>query len=226
MEKKDKEINVEIDGVEDHLTIKIDENHEPMIDDEPKTETEEIQSEEAQTDQELNLTELVSSLETTENKDEIEKVHQKIGELEVKNLELEDALKYQVAELRNVIKRRDEKEAKLKKYAATSLGEILIPQLELFKKVLASLETNPNQELRNYLIGFEMIVKNIDNELESVGIMPMQIEIGSQFDPQHQESIEQVETDEYQSGQIVEITNNGYMIHDHVLIHAKVKVAK
>jgi len=218
MEKQNKDVHVEIDGLEDHITIDVDATQEPKIDDEAKIEKD--------SDQEINLTELVLSLKTKENGDEIEKINQQIGELEAKNLDLEESLKYQVAELRNVLKRRDEKEAKLKKYAATSLGELLIPELELLKKVLASLETNKNQELKNYLIGFEMIIKNIDNELSSVGIIPMQIEIGSEFDPQHQESIEQVETDEYKSGQVVEITNNGYMIHDHVLIHAKVKVAK
>jgi molecular chaperone GrpE len=168
----------------------------------------------------------LAGLKTEENTATIEEIQAEISHLKVENDVLKDEVKYQVAEMRNVLRRRDEQETNLRKYGSAQLGELIIPDVELLKQVLASLEQNDNQELRNYLMGFEMVIKKIETSLETVGIVPMKTVVGSEFNPQLEESVEQVETDQYKSGEVVEIVHHGYMIKDRVLLHAKVKVAK
>lgn len=151
---------------------------------------------------------------------------QKIDQQQTKIAELTDQYLRQVAENRNMVMRREETERRLRKYGARKLGELVVPDIDLFKKVLAASEKNGSAEVQNYLKGFEMIVNKFDYSLSEVGIKEVQIKVGAEFDSRTMEALEQVETTDVKSGQVVETISNTYMIYDEVLIHGKVKVAK
>jgi molecular chaperone GrpE len=180
----------------------------------------------ANQDENFNVIDLLLQLQTKDNETQIEIIKDKVLNLEKKELEFSDLLKLQVANERNSLKRHESLEHDLRKYGAKELGQLLVPELELLNKVLASLANHENKELKNYLIGFEMVVKKIDNVLNEVGISKMNLKIGDQFDEKFQEAVESIETSEFQPNQIVEIVHDGYMIYDRVLVHAKVKIAQ
>lgn len=72
--------------------------------------------------------------------------------------------------------------------------------------------------------GIELIHRKLNAILENEGITPMQVE-GQMFDPSFHEAIGQVESDEHESGQIVEVVQQGYLIGERVLRPAMVRVA-
>lgn len=140
--------------------------------------------------------------------------------------DLNEKILYQVADNRNMLNRREEIERKLRKYGARKLGELIVPDIDLFKKVLATSENHASEEVKNYLKGFEMISAKLDHSLAEAGIKEVKIAVGDDFDPKIMEAVEQVESTTIDSGKVAQTISNAYLIHDEVLLHGKVKVAK
>ena len=72
--------------------------------------------------------------------------------------------------------------------------------------------------------GIELIQRKLSTILENEGVKAMEVD-GQMFDPSFHEAIGQVESDEHESGQIVEVVQQGYFIGDRVLRPAMVRVA-
>ncbi|ASZ09187.1 nucleotide exchange factor GrpE [Mesoplasma chauliocola] len=128
------------------------------------------------------------------------------------------------ADIANLTKKRNEQEALVKKYGASNLAEDLIKPIDLLKKVVSTPTESP--EVQNYLMGFKMIMSQIENAFETNGIKAMCVKVGDEFDSNFHEANESLEDSGMESNKIVSVISDGYMIHDRVLIHAIVKVAK
>lgn len=95
----------------------------------------------------------------------------------------------------------------------------LLPVLDNFERALA---VDINKE---YKKGVEMIYRQMVNFFEIQGIKSIST-VNEQFDPNLHEALMQVETEEYESGLIVEELQKGYILEDIVIRPAKVKVAQ
>ncbi|RMF44086.1 MAG: nucleotide exchange factor GrpE [Anaerolineae bacterium] len=72
--------------------------------------------------------------------------------------------------------------------------------------------------------GIELIYRKLLAALEADGVLPMEAE-GQPFDPNLHEAIMQEESDDHESGYIIEVLQKGYLIGERVLRPALVKVA-
>ena len=72
--------------------------------------------------------------------------------------------------------------------------------------------------------GIEIIFQKLRSRLEAEGIKPMN-PLGEEFDPNIHEALMKEESDEYESGQIIEVMQEGYWIGEKVLRPALVRVA-
>jgi len=72
--------------------------------------------------------------------------------------------------------------------------------------------------------GIEIIFQKLRARLESEGIKPMNA-MGEEFDPNIHEALMKEESEEFESGQIIEVMQEGYWIGDKVLRPALVRVA-
>ncbi|ACU78846.1 nucleotide exchange factor GrpE [Mycoplasma mycoides] len=143
---------------------------------------------------------------------------------ETLKLKLESEKQLNLAEISNLTKKYNQKESETKKYGASNLAKDLIQPLEILKKVVNA--PNNNEVVQAYVKGFEMIINQINNVLESHHIKAMNVKVGDMFNPHLHDANEAVESDMYQTNQIVGVLSDGYMIHDKVLVYAIVKVAK
>ncbi|AAT75775.1 hsp70 cofactor [Mesoplasma florum L1] len=139
-----------------------------------------------------------------------------------KEIEFQKSLRN--ADIANLTKKRNEQEALVRKYGSSNLAEDLIKPIDLLKKVVETPTDIP--ELQNYLMGFKMIISQIENAFETNGIKAMGVKAGDEFDSSFHEANESLENSGMESNKIVSVISDGYMIHDRVLIHAIVKVAK
>ena len=73
--------------------------------------------------------------------------------------------------------------------------------------------------------GLELVLKNINQVLESEGIMKIDA-VGRDFGPWEFEAVLHEETDDTEEGKIVRVLREGYKHHDRVLRAAQVVVAK
>ncbi|AKU80042.1 nucleotide exchange factor GrpE [Spiroplasma turonicum] len=169
-------------------------------------------------------TEIDNELKEEKEISDIEKLEYWIVDLVEKNQKLEEEKLMAVADSQNTVKRFQNEYLNIKKYAGEKLASNILPAIDMFRSVLNSSPENP--EIKNYLMGFEMIVSQIDQALSNSGISRIDVKEGDDFDPELHSAIEQIETEKFSSGKITNVISNGYKLHDRVIKHANVKVAK
>jgi len=104
-------------------------------------------------------------------------------------------------------------------------GEVIKLFLDIADDLERALQEKPgNGEGATWADGIEIIFQILRTRLESEGIKPMN-PMGEEFDPNIHEALMKEESDEYESGQIIEVMQEGYWIGDKVLRPALVRVA-
>jgi molecular chaperone GrpE len=129
-----------------------------------------------------------------------------------------------LAESENARKRMQKERHELTRFAVENvLSELLMP-LDSFEKALKCAESC-SDEVRNWAIGFEMILGQFKQLLSSHGAMEYE-SLGKHFDPHLHEAVEVVETNEYPPGTIIEEYVRGYRSAERPIRVARVKVSK
>jgi molecular chaperone GrpE len=75
--------------------------------------------------------------------------------------------------------------------------------------------------------GTSLIYQKLVNTLQGKGLHSMNVQPGAAFDPDHHEAVAEVPMpDESQKGKIVDILEQGYLLGERIIRHAKVVVGK
>ena len=176
-------------------------NHEEIMDPEIVEEVEEFDASEEDV-----LDELITRLQTAE-KDA------------AKNL---DGWQRSQAEFVNYRKRVERDQARMYEEAA---GRVIKRFLPVSDDLDRALQNRPDEgEVGEWANGMELVYRKLHTILETEGVTVMQVD-GEMFDPNLHEAISQAESPEHESGQIIEVIQQGYMIGDRVLRAALVRVA-
>jgi molecular chaperone GrpE len=125
------------------------------------------------------------------------------------------------ADLEN-FKRRTQKEQQT--WFALGQRQMAKDLLEIVDTMELALQDSAQSSEEQMVQGMQLIYKNLQKFLEKFGIQEI-VDI-KEFNPELHEGLMQVDSDKYESGQIVAILQKGYMLKDEVLRPAKVSVAK
>ena len=79
--------------------------------------------------------------------------------------------------------------------------------------------------MKNFLIGFQYIYRNLVTILENEGVSEIVPEVGKKYDPTLMQALETKEM-EGEENIILEVKTNGYKLHDHLVRPAMVVVSK
>ncbi len=129
-----------------------------------------------------------------------------------------------LAEMENLRKRFETERTEVIKYRASSFIQNILPTVDMFEMAMNS--QNVSDEIKNWLVGFEMILNNFKSTLEGEGVKEINVKKGDEFDGNLHHAIEEVDTDEVEPGKIFQVKMKGYTIHDKLLRPATVTVAK
>lgn len=126
------------------------------------------------------------------------------------------------ADMQNLRKavEKDHKEAI--KYRVEGFVEELIPILDSFHFALQNEATS--QEMKNFLVGFEYIYRNLVSVLENEGVQEYSPKVGDLFDPLFMQAIETRES-EQKDNTVLEVKVKGYKLHEHLIRPAIVVVS-
>lgn len=108
------------------------------------------------------------------------------------------------------------------KYRAEGFVEELLPVLDSFYAVLKNEPTDPN--LKNYLIGFQYIYKNLTSALENEGVSEIAPKVGDKFSPDTMNAVETKESEE-EENVVLDVHVKGYKLHDRLIRPANVTVS-
>lgn len=148
---------------------------------------------------------------------ENEKLKKEIDELKLELLKNR-------AELENFKKRQKEESIKDRIYANQSLILEMLTPLEYLDKA-CNFETE-SVELKNFLIGFQMIDKQLFSVLDNSGLKEINAKVGDSFDPTYHHAIDKEKKDDMEAGVIIEILSKGYTYKDRVIKPVSVKVSE
>ncbi len=163
---------------------------------------------------------------TKENKGEngkIEKLEEKINNLEKEKEEYLEGWKRARADFVNYKKAKDTEGLKLRKDEKKRLMKDILAILDTF--YLAEEKIEDERKDDDYLVGLLSIRKQFEKFLEDEGVKRLKT-VGKEFDPNLHEAVAMVESEESESDVIVEEVRKGYLIEGELLRPAKVKVSK
>jgi molecular chaperone GrpE len=151
---------------------------------------------------------------------ELETLRAKLAEAETKAAQNLDGWQRAAAEFQNFKKRIERDRAADQAAMKADLIHQVLPILDDLERALQS---RPPEDA--WFNGIELIQRKMQAILEAQGVRRIEAE-GAIFDPNFHEAISQEPVDGAESGRVVAVVRNGYMLGDQVIRPAQVKVAE
>ncbi|MCA0199209.1 MAG: nucleotide exchange factor GrpE [Proteobacteria bacterium] len=152
----------------------------------------------------------------------------RILELEAQLEELKKDKLLALAEAENAGKRADKRISDNAKYAVANVAKALLQVADNLSRALlaAPAETRAsNDTLKNLAVGVELTEKELHTILENQGVRRV-TSLNQPFDPNLHNAIQEVENTTVPSGTVVQVFQDGYLIHDRLLRPAMVVVSR
>lgn len=151
--------------------------------------------------------------------DELESVRRELAEAQAKAAENLDGWQRALAEFQNYKKRIERDRASDQAIMKGDLIRKVLPVLDDLERALSN-----RPEDSPWSNGIELIQRKLLSILESEGVQRIEAE-SALFDPNVHEAISQEPIEGAESGSVVAVTQQGYMLGDRVIRPAQVKVA-
>jgi molecular chaperone GrpE len=186
-----------------------------------KEQSEEMQTEEAAGAEASAETEL--EVVTPSKEEMISSLEQELAQAQAKADEYLDGWQRARAEFANY-KKRVERDQVLSSQNATA--NAVKRYLEILDDLERALRNRPQEgEGAQWSNGVELIYRKFMNMIEAEGVKVMDVS-GQFFDPNMHEAISQEDSTDHESGQIIGVVQQGYLLGDRVLRPARVRVAR
>ena len=153
-------------------------------------------------------------------KAEVEMLKRQLEETEAKVSEYKDTWLRSQAEFQNY-KRRLDRDNELT-YVSMK-GDIIKKVLPALDDLERALQNRPAEDA--WANGIELIARKLQNILNSEGLKRIEAE-GKAFDPNFHEAISHEPSEEVESGHVIAVVQNGYMLGERVIRPALVRVAQ
>ena len=151
---------------------------------------------------------------------DVEALKRQLEEAEAKLADSLDGWQRSLADFQNY-KRRVERDNEAVK--ALMKGELIRKVLPMLDDLERALQNRPADS--GWAGGIELIVRKFQNLLDAEGVKRIDAK-GTAFDPAFHEAISHEPSDEVESGHVIDVVQNGYMIGERVIRPALVRVAQ
>jgi molecular chaperone GrpE len=155
--------------------------------------------------------------------EEYEALLQELEEWRAKSEEYLDGWQRARAEFANYKKRVERDRAQAYQIAAANIFKNYLDVLDDLERALR--ERPEGDEAAIWASGIQLIYRKLLSILEAEGVTVMEAE-NQYFDPNIHEAISSEDNADYESGQIIEVLKQGYVVGDKVLRPALVRVAR
>ncbi len=133
-----------------------------------------------------------------------------------------------MAETENVRRRTAREREDTAKYAVSAMAKDLLAVADNFRRALEAVPPEArtaSDAIKNLIIGIEATERQLLSAFERAGIKSIS-PLGQPFDPNFHRVMLEVEQSGKPAGTVVQVLQNGYVIHDRLLREAMVAVAK
>ena len=127
------------------------------------------------------------------------------------------------ADTKNLRNNLEKEHSDIIKYRAMGFIEDLLPVLDSFHMALANEPNSP--ELKNYLVGFQFVYRNLVSVLENEGVKEIAPIIGDKFSDKSMNAVD-VTVQEGEENLVTKVYAKGYELHGRLIRPAQVSVSK
>lgn len=124
------------------------------------------------------------------------------------------------ADFSNYKRRTEAQKSEYVELGVKKVANDLLPVIDNFERALDSIENKDST-----YDGILMIKNQLAGVLEKEGIVEMKA-LGEEFDPMYHHAVLTEDSDEYDSGYVIEVLQKGYLINEKTLRPAMVKVSQ
>ena len=156
--------------------------------------------------------------------DPLEEVDE-VEALRIERDQLKDKFMRALADAENARKRSDRDRREAENYGGSKLARDMLPVYDNMKRAIEA-ATDEQREVSAALIeGVELTMRSLLGVFEKHGIRVISPEVGDKFDPQVHEAMFEAPVPGTKAGDIIQVSAEGFMLHDRLLRAAQVGVS-
>lgn len=150
---------------------------------------------------------------------------EEIEQLRAERDDMRDRFMRAMADAENSRKRSDRDRREAENYGGSKLARDMLPVFDNLKRAIDTI-TDEQREAQAALIeGIELTMRELLNVFKKHGIDALAPEVGDKFDPNIHEAMFEASVPGTKAGDIIQVMNVGFMIHDRLLRPAQVGVS-
>lgn len=151
-----------------------------------------------------------------------------LAEMQIERDDYKDRWLRIVAELDNFRKRSRKEVADSRRFAVADCLRDLLEVLDNFERAEAALpeDGGDGESLASFREGMDLVHGRLNEILSARGLVRIAAGPGTVFDPNLHEAVMQIESEDYESGEITDVAQAGYRMGDLVLRPSRVVVAR
>ncbi|MAY33100.1 MAG: nucleotide exchange factor GrpE [Rhodovulum sp.] len=181
---------------------------------------------EAEKKDELDIEDILASVgEDDAPVEDVLGAEDELDALRAERDEFRDRFMRALADAENARKRgeRDRKEAE--QYGGSKLARDILPVFDNLKRAIDAVDEEQREANKALLEGVELTLRELLNIFGKHGIEPVAPEVGDQFDPQIHQAMFEAPLPGTKAGEIIQVVEAGFMLHERLLRPAKVGVS-
>ncbi|MEX0348339.1 MAG: nucleotide exchange factor GrpE [Paracoccaceae bacterium] len=170
----------------------------------------------------------IAEVEAEEFAEELSEISSEEAELDALRAERDqykDRFMRALADAENARKRGDKARRDAEQYGGSKLARDMLPVYDNMKRALEA-ATEEQKEVSAALIeGVELTMRALLDVFSKHGIRVVSPEVGDRFDPQMHEAMFEAPLPGTRAGDIIQVSAEGFMLHDRLLRPAQVGVS-
>ena len=167
------------------------------------------------------------TLEQVNDEDADEAVEEvdELEQLRVERDSLNDKFMRALADAENARKRARKDRAEAENYGGSRLSRDLLPVFDNMKRAVESVTDEQKEVAAPLIEGIELTMRELLNVFGKHGVRMIDPQIGDKFDPLQHEAMFEAPVPDTKPGEIIQVSAQGFMLHDRILRPAQVGVS-
>jgi molecular chaperone GrpE len=173
----------------------------------------------------------ITDVEAEQDADEMIDIDEAAAELDeidalrAERDEYKDRFMRALADAENSRKRADKDRKEAENYGGSKLSRDLLPVYDNMKRAIEAVGDEQREAAAALIEGVELTMRELLNVFSKHGITIIAPEVGDKFDPQQHEAMFEAPVPGTKAGDIIQVSAEGFMLHDRLLRPAQVGVS-
>ncbi|MCZ7674889.1 MAG: nucleotide exchange factor GrpE [Roseovarius sp.] len=130
-----------------------------------------------------------------------------------------------LADAENARKRAQKDRIEAENYGGSKLARDMLPVFDNLKRAIEAVTDEQKEHAAALIEGVQLTLRELVNVFDKHGIRVIDPQPGDKFDPQYHEAMFEAPVPGTKQGAIIQVSTQGFMLHDRILRPARVGVS-